>query len=73
MSVGLHLTHNGDFDALEAYGQTMVVDEVGLWLERVLHVSNNCKGDSPKAAGCMDLFRVQGRWGAAARLAWVSG
>jgi hypothetical protein len=28
-------------------------------------------GDSPKVAGCMDLFRVQGRWGPAARLAWV--
>ena len=70
-SIGLHITHNGDFDALEvritshritslsllsihsyiasllciqAYSQTMVVDEVGLWLERVLHVSNNCRG-----------------------------
>ena len=29
------------------------------------------KGDSPKIAGCMDLFRVQGRWSAAARLAWI--
>jgi hypothetical protein len=28
-------------------------------------------GDSPKIAGCMDLFRVQGRWGASARLAWI--
>ena len=28
-------------------------------------------GDSPKVAGCMDLFRVQGRWGPAARLAWI--
>lgn len=28
-------------------------------------------GDSPKVAGCMDLLRVQGRWGAAVRLAWV--
>jgi hypothetical protein len=46
--VGIHLTHNGDFDALEAYGQTEVVDTVGLWLERVLHVPNNMRGDSPK-------------------------
>jgi hypothetical protein len=43
-SVGIHITHNGDFDALEAYSQSMVVDEVGLWLERILYVPNNCKG-----------------------------
>jgi hypothetical protein len=48
-----------------------VVDDVGLWLERILHVPNNLRGDSPKVAGCMDLLRVQGRWGPAARLAWV--
>jgi hypothetical protein len=71
VSVVVHITHNGDFDALEAYSQTMVVDEVGCWLERVLHVPNNLKGDSPKIAGCMDLLRVQGRWAAAARLSWV--
>lgn len=28
-------------------------------------------GDSPKVAGCMDVFRVQGRWGPSARLSWV--
>ncbi|RYH31978.1 hypothetical protein EON65_01560 [archaeon] len=69
--VGLHISHNGDFDAMEAFSQVMVVDEVGLWLERVLHVPNSTKGDSPKIAGCMDLMRVQGRWAAAARLAYV--
>ena len=71
INVGLHLSHNGDFDALEAYDQTVVVGDVGLWLERVLHVPNDTKGDSPKLAGCMDLFRVQGRWAAAARLAYL--
>lgn len=70
-TMGLHISHNGDFDAMEAYSQVMVVDEVGLWLERVLHVSNSTRGDSPKVAGCMDMLRVQGRWGASARLAWV--
>ena len=45
--------------------------EVGLWLERILHVPNDTKGDSPKIAGCLDLMRVQGRWAAAARLAYV--
>ena len=69
--VGIHLSHNGDFDALEAYSKTVVVSDVGLWLERVLHTPNDTKGDSPKVAGCMDLFRVQGRWAAAARLAYL--
>ena len=42
--VGIHLSHNGDFDALEAFSHTLVVDEVGLFLERVLHVPNDTKG-----------------------------
>jgi hypothetical protein len=37
----------------------------------VLHVPNNLNGDSPKVAGCIDLFRVQGRWAASARLAYI--
>jgi len=49
----------------------MVVGEVGLWLERLLQTPNSTRGDSPKVAGTIDLFRVQGRWGAAARLAYV--
>jgi hypothetical protein len=49
----------------------MVVEEVGLWLERILHIPNDTRGDSPKMVGCMDLLRVQGRWAAAVRLAWV--
>lgn len=68
---GLHITHNGDFDAMEAYSSIMVVDEIGLWLERALHYPNHTRGDSPKVAGCMDLMRVQGRWAAAARLSWL--
>ena len=68
---GVHLTHNGDFDALEMYDETVTVNDVGLWLEKVLHVQNLLNGDSPKLAGCMELFHVQGRWAKAARLAWV--
>jgi hypothetical protein len=71
MKVGLHITHNGDFDAMEAYSQTIVNSDIGLWLERVLHVANNTRGDSPKIAGSLDLLRVQGRWSAAIRLAWI--
>ena len=71
VNVGLHISHNGDFDILSAYGKKVVVNDVGLWLERILHCSNDLKGDSPKVASCMELFRVQGRWAAAARLAFV--
>lgn len=46
--MGVHITHNGDFDALEAYGGTMVNAEVGYWLERILHVPNDLAGDSVK-------------------------
>eukprot|EP00808_Paulinella_micropora_P025691 g57099.t1 len=69
--VGLHLSHNGDFERFRAYGQEMVTKDCGLWLERILHCSNPSRGDSAKIAGMMDLFRVMGRWGPAARLAWV--
>jgi hypothetical protein len=44
MLVGCHITHNGDFDALEAYSSSVPVDDVGLWLERILHVPNHNKG-----------------------------
>jgi hypothetical protein len=68
---GLHLTHNGDFDALEMYAGISLNEEVGLWLERALHASNSTTGDSPKMAGLVALLRVQGRWGPAARMAWL--
>ena len=67
----LHISHNGDFDALNAFGRISTVNEVGVWLERVLQCTNSTSGDSPKVAGCMDLLRVQGRWAAAARLAYI--
>lgn len=70
-TVVLHTSHNGDFDSLDSYQQEMSVGDVGLWLERVLHCRNDTRGDSPKLAGCLDLLRVQGRWGPAARLAWI--
>jgi len=41
---GVHLSHNGDFDALNCYNQITVVGEVGLWLERVLNMPNNTRG-----------------------------
>jgi hypothetical protein len=67
----LHLTHNGDFDAMDMYSTTIVNGEIGLWLERVLHCENNTRGDSPKLAGMMDVMRVAGRWGPAVRLGYL--
>lgn len=70
--VGIHITHNGDFDELEAYGHVMLNGEIGHWLDRIHYCSSTAVlGDSPKIAGLMDLLRVQGRWGAAAKAAWV--
>jgi hypothetical protein len=68
---GLHLTHNGDFDSLEAYSGHIVVNEVGMFIERVLHVTNDTAGESPKLCGMMEILRTQGRWAASARLAYV--
>jgi hypothetical protein len=31
---GLHISHNGDFDALSCYSQMVTVGDIGLWLER---------------------------------------
>ena len=41
------------------------------FLLQVLHVPNSVGSDSVKIAGLVDLYRVQGRWSAAAWLAWV--
>eukprot|EP00953_Heterococcus_sp_UTEX-ZZ885_P037101 19090-Heterococcus_DN1.PRE.1 len=71
VKVGIHITHNGDFEAMEAFGTMYITssklaivctaaysaaaraatatnEELGMWLERVLHSPNDCKGDSPK-------------------------
>ena len=41
---GVHISHNGDFDALACYNQFMMNEDIGLWLERVLHVPNDLLG-----------------------------
>jgi len=58
--------------AFDCYSRVSVVDEIGVWLNKVLpDVPNSTKGDSPKVAGLVQLMRVQGRWGPALRLAWL--
>ena len=69
-TVGIHLTHNGDLDAVRLFSHTVEVGELGLWLERVLHQANDTRGDSPKGAGMMELLNCQGRWSSAVRWAY---
>jgi hypothetical protein len=68
--VGIHLTHNGDLDAVRLFSHTVEVGELGLWLERVLHQANDTRGDSPKGAGMLELLTCQGRWSSAVRWAY---
>ncbi len=69
-TVNHRITHNGDFDAWMLFGEPVENADLGLWLERVLHMSNATLGDSPKIAGMMDLLITQGMWDAALRLAY---
>ena len=68
--VNHRITHNGDFEAWRPFGKTIDTDQLGLWLERVLHTPNETVGDSPKIAGMMDLLIAQGMWDASLRLAY---
>ena len=36
LTVGNHITHNGDFNTLTGYSRLLVNHEVGIWLEKVL-------------------------------------
>ncbi len=64
------ITHNGDFDGWIFKDQLIDNAQLGLWLEAVLHTSNNTLGDSPKIAGIIDLLLTQGMWEESARLAY---
>lgn len=67
-NINHRITHNGDLDGIEIYGSFIDYPTLGLWLERVLHVTNRSVGDSAKIAGMMDLLVCQGNWLAAVRL-----
>ncbi|VEP14270.1 conserved membrane hypothetical protein [Hyella patelloides LEGE 07179] len=69
-NVNHRITHNGDFDAWELFGQEVDNLTLGLWLERILHTPNATEGDSPKIAGMMDLLITKGMWYASSRLAY---
>ena len=69
-NVNHRITHNGDFDSWNLYGEEVVNKDLGLWLARVLKTANDAQGDSPKIAGMMDLLIAQGMWKASVRLAY---
>lgn len=60
IAVQNRITHNGDFDEWKIFGKLLSNAEVGAWLARVLGVAHPAKGDSPKAAGMIDLLLTQG-------------
>jgi hypothetical protein len=47
-----------------------IYNKVGRWLSRVLHCPDVCLGDSPKAAGMMELLTTKGSWIASVRWAY---
>jgi len=65
------ITHNGDFETLEAFGQTVdVATGLTAWLEQALQQPAPAVVDSARIAGMMDLLICQGDWFAAVR--WAS-
>ncbi|GMH71753.1 hypothetical protein TL16_g05735 [Triparma laevis f. inornata] len=70
-SSGHVLTHNGDFDAVRLYDKVVPMKQVGLWLERILHVPSHVDSDSAKIAGYFDAFTTKGDWYKSARRAWI--
>ncbi|MGL5034630.1 MAG: hypothetical protein ACRC6M_12610, partial [Microcystaceae cyanobacterium] len=69
-NVNHRITHNGDFETWQLFGQLVDYKTLGLWLERVLNVPNQTVGDSPKIAGMIDLLVTQGMWLPSVRLAY---
>ena len=70
LKAGLYLSHNGDFDEYDIFGQRLTSGAIGRWLARVLDQPNELKGDSPKVAGLIELLHTRGNWAASVRLAY---
>jgi hypothetical protein len=66
----MFITHNGDFDFLNLYGRERTHNDVAQWLARVLHSPPPAHCDSACVAGCMELYRTEGAWLPALRLAY---
>jgi hypothetical protein len=62
------ITHNGDFETLEAFGRGLdVAFDLSPWLEQALHQPAPAVVDSARIAGMMDLLICQGDCFAAVR------
>jgi hypothetical protein len=67
------ITHNGDFEAFEGWGQLVdVAAALGPWLEQALQRPAPAVVDSARIAGMMDLLICQGDWFAAVRWGFLS-
>jgi hypothetical protein len=67
------ITHNGDFETFEAFGEDLdVASALGPWLERALQQRAPAVVDSARIAGMMDLLICQGDWFAAVRWAFLN-
>lgn len=67
------ITHNGDFEAYEAFGTCIDVGgQLGPWLEEALKQPAPAVVDSARIAGMMDLLICQGDWFAAVRWGYLS-
>jgi hypothetical protein len=69
-NINHRITHNGDFESFKLFNRLINYETLGLWLERVLHITNETLGDSPKIAGMMDVLICKGNWYAAVRLGY---
>lgn len=66
------ITHNGDFEAFEAFGREVAVgSDLGPWLEHALHRPAPAVVDSARIAGMMDLMICKGDWYASVRWAFL--
>jgi hypothetical protein len=67
------ITHNGDFETFEAFGEHLdVASALGPWLERALQQRAPAVVDSARIAGMMDLLICRGDWFAAVRWAFLN-
>eukprot|EP00271_Cylindrocystis_brebissonii_P006821 TRINITY_DN1964_c1_g1_i1.p1 TRINITY_DN1964_c1_g1~~TRINITY_DN1964_c1_g1_i1.p1 ORF type:complete len:2019 (+),score=294.17 TRINITY_DN1964_c1_g1_i1:315-6371(+) len=69
-TMGIYITHNGDFEFWNLYGRDRTHSEVGDWLERLLSRRAPAQCDSAMIAGLLELLRTQGVWLPSLRLAF---
>ena len=67
------ICHNGDFDGLLIDGTTFELGTIQNWLPRATGAPAPSGVDSICIAGIVDLFRCQGSWFHAVRLAFLMG